>query len=142
MAHAEKGYAFFDHTADVGIRASGATLVEVFIHLAQGLMELLVEDSVLESKVSRTVQLSADDASSLLLIWLQELLFWFSTDRFVPTMFEFSTVTETTLQGIVRGGIFDPARHTQGREVKAITRHQLEVKHVNGEWYGQVIVDI
>lgn len=142
MAHAEKGYAFFEHTADVGIRASGATLAEVFIRLAQGLMELLVEDSVLESEMSRTIQLSADEASSLLLIWLQELLFWFSTDRFVAVEYALDDVTPTSLRGTVRGGTFDPARHVQGREVKAITRHLLEVEQRNGVWHGQVIVDI
>ncbi|MBI3010921.1 MAG: archease [Candidatus Omnitrophica bacterium] len=42
----------------------------------------------------------------------------------------------------MRGDTFDPARHVQGREVKAITRHLLEVRRRDGMWHGQVIVDI
>ena len=136
-----KGYEFFDHTADIGIRAKGATLTELFAHLADGLLELIAEDSVLQPKTSRAIQLSADDATALLLAWLQELLFWFSTDRFLAVDYALE-VTPTSLRGSVRGDIFDPARHAQGREVKAITRHMLEVQQANGEWCGQVIVDI
>ncbi|MBI4596782.1 MAG: archease [Candidatus Omnitrophica bacterium] len=139
---AEKGYTFFDHTADVGIAAEGATLAELCIHLAQGLIELLIEDSELSPRTARPVALKAQDAPSLVLAWLQEILYWFSVDRFVPAAYELAEVTPTTLRGTVRGDIFDQARHVQGREVKAITRHHLEVKEVTGRWFGRVIVDI
>ncbi|MBI3020644.1 MAG: archease [Candidatus Omnitrophica bacterium] len=135
-------YDFFDHTADIGIRATSQTLAELFVQLAQGLTELLVEDSELKPQQSRPIQLTADGADSLLLAWLQELLFWFSTERFLPVQYALDEVTETSLRGEVRGDIFDPARDAQGREVKAITRHLLEVRRRDGMWHGQVIVDI
>lgn len=138
----ERGYEFFDHTADIGIRAQGATLNELFIRMAQALMELIAEDSVLKPTARRTLQLFAKDETALLLAWLQELLFWFSIDRFVPVEYMFDEMSPTTLRGVVRGDIFDPSRHTQGREVKAITRHLLEVKRSGDQWHGQVIVDI
>ena len=133
---------FFDHTADVGIRAHGATLEALFIAMAQGLTELIAEDSRLEPKQERLVQLEAKSTESLLLAWLKELLFWFSSDRFLPVRYELEEVTPTTLRGRVRGGTFDPARHAQGREVKAITRHQLSAKRVGGRWQAQAIVDV
>ena len=141
MANA-KPYEFFDHTADVGLRASGATLAELFTRMAQGLTELIAEDSPLQPASSRSIRLTADSAEALLLAWLQELLFWFSTERFLPVQYELDEVSPTTLSGRVRGDTFDPSRHVQGREVKAITRHLLKVQQRNGTWYGQVIVDI
>lgn len=141
-ADSNRGYEFFDHTADIGIRAQGKTLAELFVRLAQGLTELIAEESALQPLEERAITLSADDPSGLLLAWLQELLFWFSTDRFLPVAYGLETVTETSLRGVVRGDTFDPARHVQGREVKAVTRHLLEVKRSNGVWQGQVIVDI
>ena len=137
-----KGYEFFEHTADIGIKANGKTLTTLFIHLAQGLTELLVEDSVLSPRLMRSVRLLAPHADSLLLVWLQELLFWFSTDRFLPAEYVLDEVTTTSLRGQVYGETFDPSRHVQGREVKAITRHLLEVREQDGWWVGQVIVDI
>jgi len=142
MPEAIRGYDFFDHTADIGIRARGATLAELFVRLARGLTELLAEDSALKPQQARAIQLTATDAGSLLLAWLQELLFWFSTERFLPVQYALDEVTETALKGTVRGDFFDPVRHAQGREVKAITRHLLEVRRRDGMWYGQVIVDI
>ena len=135
-------YEFFDHTADVGIRAHGPTLAELFIAMAQGLTELIAEDSRLEPKQERLVQLEAKSTESLLLAWLKELLFWFSSDRFLPVRYELDEVTPTTLRGRVRGETFDPARHAQGREVKAITRHQLSVRQADGRWQAQAIVDV
>lgn len=142
MAGDDKGYAFFDHTADIGIRATGQTLAELFVQVAQGLTELLAEDTDLKPRQAKAIRLAAPDPASLLLAWLQELLFWFSTERFLPVEYALDEVTETALRGTVRGDTFDPARHAQGREVKAITRHLLEVRREGGVWHGQVIVDI
>ena len=142
MAEQSKGYEFFDHTADIGIQAQGATLSELFVHGAQALTELFAEDSKLEPRMTRTIQLEAESTESLLLRWLSELLFWFSTKRFLSVQYELTDVTSTLLRGTVRGDTFDPTRHTQGREVKAITRHMLKVRQEHGMWHAQVIVDI
>jgi SHS2 domain-containing protein len=139
---ARSGYTFFDHTADIGIRASGATLAELLGQLARGLTALIAEDSRLQAHETRDIRLTAADPEALALAWLQELLYWFSTDRFLPVEFELAEVTETSVRGSVRGERFDPSRHVQGREVKAITRHLLSVRHENGTWRGEVIVDI
>ena len=139
---ARSGYDFFDHTADIGIRARGATLAELFVQLARGLTELIAEDSRLQPGETRDIRLTAADSEALALVWLQELLYWFSIDRFLPAAFELDEVTETSVRGSVRGERFDPSRHVQGREVKAITRHLLSVRRENGEWRGEVIVDI
>jgi SHS2 domain-containing protein len=142
MAKQGKGYEFFDHTADIGIRAQGETLSELFMHAAQALTELLVEESHIESRLVRAIHLDADNAESLLLSWLSELLFWFSTKRFLAATYAFDDISCRSLRGTIRGEAFDVSRHTQGREVKAITRHMLEVRQEKGIWQAQVIVDI
>ena len=141
MPEAPSGYEFFDHTADIGIRAQGATLGELLEQLARGLVELIAEDTRLEPRQARPIQLTAPDAETLALRWLQELLFWFSTEGFLPAAYAIEA-GPTSLRGEVRGDTFDPARHIQGREVKAITRHLLSVEQRDGRWHGQVIVDI
>jgi len=138
----DSGYEFFDHTADIGIRARGRTVDELLINFSRGLVELLVEGSILEAREARTIELTAGDIELLTLAWLKELLFWFSVDRFVPVQYALAEVTPTVVRGTIRGDIFNPARHLQGREVKAITRHALEVRQQDGMWHGQVIVDI
>lgn len=138
----DKGYEFFEHTADVGVTVHGATLEDVLVHAAQALTELIVEDSRLAPAEERTVALQAEDPKTLLLAWLNEVLFWFSTDRFLPVEFEVRVADERSVRGRVRGERFDPARHTSGTEVKGITRHQFRVEQVNGRWEAQVIFDV
>ena len=142
MAENALGYEFLDHTADIGLRATGATLCELFIHAAQGLTALIAEDSTLKPTQIRAVQLSAPDVESLFLAWLQELLFWFSSERFLPVEYRLESVMPTGLRGQVSGDTFDPTRHAQGREVKAVTRHQLTVAQEAGGWRAQVLFDI
>ena len=142
MGAQRQGYEFFDHTADVGIRAKGSTLSELLVHMARGLIALIAEESAIEPRETRSVHLTAPDAESLLLVWLQELLFWFSAGGFLPIAYTLTEVTPTALRGEVRGERFDLTRHQQGREVKAVTRHLLAVRQVDGRWEGQVVVDI
>ena len=137
-----QGYEFFDHTADIGIRATGQTLGELFVHCAQGLRELVAEDSHVEVRHAKTVRLSATGVDSLLLAWLNELLFWFSADRFLPERYELDEVTEHGLCGRVYGEAFDPSRHVAGTEVKGVTRHQLIIKQAGSAWEAQVIFDV
>ena len=141
MARSAPGYRFLDHTADVGIAAEARTLAELFGRLADGLAALLSDEHELKPDQVRAVRLQAESPEDLLLAWLQELLYWFSTDRFLPLAYEIE-VTPTAVAGRVRGTLFEPARHQPGREVKAITRHHLQVARVRGVWHGQVIVDI
>ena len=142
MTEVGQGYEFFEHTADIGIRATGATQRELFARMAQGLMALIAEDSSVQGRAARSIQLSADDSESLLLRWLQELLFWFSTENFLAADYLLDEITPTSLRGQIRGETYDPARHGPGREVKAITRYLLEVTSHHGRWRGQVIVDV
>ena len=137
-----KGYEFFEHTADVGMRAWGATLAELFAHAAQGLAALVAEDSAVQPAESRPVALSASSVEELLQAWLTELLVWFDAERFLPSVYDLESVSPTALRGSVRGERFDPARHTAGTEVKGITRHQFRVEQRGGRWEATLIFDV
>ena len=138
----DKGYEFFEHTADTGLKAYGRTLEELFANAARGLVELLVEDSPIAATDTRMMALSAPSLEALLQRWLKELLFWFATDRFLPASYHFDIVSETELRGRILGERFDPARHHQGTEVKGITYHQFRVAQTPGGWEADVIFDV
>ena len=137
----EKGYEFFDHTADVGLRVWGGSLEELFTRAGQALTTLLVEDSTVAATQERSVALSASSVDSLLRVWLSELLVWFSTDHFLAGGYALK-VTPTQLSGRVQGERFDASRHLCGTEVKGVTRHQLSVTQEAGRWTAQVILDV
>ena len=132
------GYEFFEHTADTGLRVCGTTLPELFAHAAAGLTALLVGDSPVALSQSKPIALSRHSVDALLRAWLAELLFGFSSERFLPGECRFETLTETELRGRVVGERFDSSRHVFSTEVKGITRHRLSVKLVDGRWQAQV----
>lgn len=142
MSVVGNGYEFFEHTADIGLRASGATLPELFTHAAQGFVELVAEHSVLKPTATRTVHLEAPSVEALLQAWLTELLVWFDAERFLPCDYAFDLLTPTQLRANVHGARFDPTRHTCGTEVKGITRHQFRVEHASGRWQAEIIFDV
>src|SRR4051794_2574695 len=66
----------FDHTADVGLRIVADDLDDLFRTAAQGVFDYIVanRDEVRDVE-HEPVSLAADDPGSLLVVWLNELIF-------------------------------------------------------------------
>ncbi|HXF56651.1 MAG TPA: archease [Actinomycetota bacterium] len=133
-----------EHTADVGLRARGRTLGEVFANAALGLAEILgrrVEGSADGSRVA--VRVSSTDLEALLVDWLNEVLF--ELER-----------REACLAGArvreVRAGeapavegellVLECPEAPEGTEVKAATYHQLSVRAEEGGYRATVYFDV
>ena len=141
-ADTERGYEFFEHTADIGLRVTGNTLTELFIHAANGLVAIVTDESVIEAKETRPIALTAVSVEGLLRVWLTELIVWFDAECFVPASYELKYINETKLQGAIRGERFNPSRHAAGVEVKGVTYHQFRVERTDGGWQANVIFDV
>ncbi len=136
-------YEIVEHTADVGIRATGRSLEELFAHMAQGMFSLIVEPEGIRSRQTVSVSARAQDQQELLLAWLRELLYLFDTRHFIGSSFQVEELTPTRIQAAVGGEKLDPARHTVLKEVKAVTYHEFSMeKRPDGGWVAQVIFDI
>ena len=142
MAIPAKGFEFFEHTADIGLRAWGPSLETLFIASARGLVELLVEQSQIQGAERRPITLAASSVETLLRLWLKEVLFWFNVDHFLPADYRFTTIDQTTLDGEVIGERFDRSRHVQGTEVKGVTYHQFRISRRNRGWEAEIIFDV
>ena len=135
-------YEYFDHTADVGIAATGASLEAVFAAAGEGLASLLCEPETVGEAGEREIAVSAPDPEALLVAWLSEINYLFEVDGFAFRTFEVSEVGGTTVRGIGRGETLDPSRHRVGEQVKAVTYHGLELKQGADGWSARVILDI
>ncbi len=139
---AAKPYEVFEHTADVGLHASGATLRELFAHVAQGMESLLVPPEQVRAQVRREVRVEGHDAVSLLINWLNELIFLFDTEYLIFRQFEIDDLSETCLHAFVYGEPYDARRHDLGSAIKAATWHDAAVGQVEGGYRATVIFDI
>jgi SHS2 domain-containing protein len=135
------GFEVFDHTADVGVRAWGPDLPAAFAQAARGLFSLLVPLAAIRETTARAVAVEASDLESLLVAWLDELLFVFETEGLVFARFAVALPSPTTLTATAHGELFDPERHRGGVVVKATTYHQITVA-AGPPARVQVILDI
>jgi SHS2 domain-containing protein len=132
-------YEEIDHTADVGIRAYGRTLDELFANAAEGMFSLIADLTAVKPVGEVEVRLEADDLPTLLLRWLSELLYLHEMQKLLFSSFE-ARVVGTSLEGRARGEAIDKTRHELKLAIKAVTRHGLTVDPQKG--IAEVIFDI
>ena len=131
----------FEHTADLGLRATAADLDTLFAEAAECLFEAIVELSAVKPNQSVEVALTGSDREYLFFDWLRELLRLADQDRMLFSKFKVH-VNDDGLIGTAWGEPLDAGKHELIREVKAITYHELKVEPHEGGWLAEVIVDI
>lgn len=137
-------YEIVEHTADIGIRATGRSLEELFAHMAQGMFSLIVPPESVEERQSVPVKAEGGpEQDRLLQAWLRELLYLFDTRHFLGKRFSIEALRPGRIEATVFGETLDPARHPVDKEVKAVTYCELGVEQLpDGTWRAQVIFDI
>jgi SHS2 domain-containing protein len=130
-----------DHTADVGIIAYGTDLKQAFANAARGMFSLITELKNVRDVLQREVAVNAADRESLLVTWLNELIYLFDTDNFLGKRFEINELDNTHLKAEVYGEKVDRSRHHLKIGIKATTYHMLQIKQNNG-YQIQVLFDI
>jgi len=138
-----KTYELIDHTADVGVKAYGKTLPEVFENAAKGMFDIITDSSEIESVGQYDIELEAPNLDQLLVDWLSELLYIHSAQNLVFGFFKIMEFDEKKprLSGRVFGEKLNVPKHKIGAEIKAVTYHMLEVKNKK-PFSAQVLFDI
>ena len=130
-------FEILEHTADVGFRAWGATAAELFENAGVALMSFT--DRGAAERVERVVELDAEDYESLMVAWLNEVLFLFDAGQLDPAAFYVDEIAPPRLRAHLRG----EARRGQWKlMVKAVTYHQIEVAQRNERWEATVYLDV
>jgi SHS2 domain-containing protein len=135
-------YEFFEHTADLGLRARSPDPDTLFAEMATALFAAVVEDlSTVRPGQRVDIEIAGKELDLLLFDWLRDLLIRFDADHQLFSKFEVR-IGESGLTGAAWGEPLDPARHLLSHEVKAITYHELRVEREADGWVAEVIVDI
>lgn len=137
-----KTYEFFEHTADVGLKAYGKNLSEAFENAAKGMFDIITDNSEMESVGQYDIKVEAPDLEQLLVDWLSELLFLNTSKGLVFGFFKVELDEEKNhLSAKVFGEKYSISKHKIGTEIKAVTYHMLEVKNKR-PYHVQVLFDI
>jgi protein archease len=144
---ARKSFRVLEHTADVGFEAFGLTREEVFANAARALVDLIVPLESVRPREEATIEAEGRDDASLLVNWLNELLYRFDVEgrlysEFDMRLIENSAGGQGALTARARGEAFDRSRHEVKVQVKAITYHQILFEKTPQGWHARVYVDI
>ena len=137
----KKDFEIVNHTADVGIAAYGVNMKQAFTNAAKGLFSLITELDDIEEVLHRDIEVTATDKESLLVEWLNELIYLFDTENIIFKRFDITELNNTRLKARSYGEKVDRSRHKLKTGVKATTYHMLKVDKGDG-CKVQVIFDI
>ncbi|MBM2825656.1 MAG: hypothetical protein HW402_1320, partial [Dehalococcoidales bacterium] len=127
--------------ADVGIIAYGVDMKQAFANAAKALFSLITELDDVEESIYRDIEVTAPDQESLLVEWLNELIYRFDTEQILFKKFDIDQFEPNHLKARSYGEKVDTSKHTLKVGVKAATYHMLKVDGKNGSRV-QVLFDI
>jgi SHS2 domain-containing protein len=126
------------HTADWSIRVWAEDLAKLLTESARGMYALANAEANKASRVKRELSLEAVDAESLLVAFLEELLYLSESEGLIFDQFKIMQLTERKLNAMMEGG----ALRSQEKEIKAVTFHNLEIRESERGLEVEIVFDV
>ncbi len=125
------------HTADVRLSVEADGFAALVSESLAALM-MIIEGKGKGVSVTREVELSARDKTSLLVDFLNEVLALSHINREIYEVVRFEKVSETKISARLNGFRVDGFEG----DVKAVTYHEAEVVNENGKWSVNLVLDV
>ena len=126
-----------DHTADLALHMWAADLPDLFATAARGMFSLLTPLAGLATDATVDVALAALDVETLLVDWLNELLYLSEVGEVAFVDFGFEQLTPTALAATARGGVMVERLNY----IKAATFHNLAVVRTRQGYETEIVFD-
>jgi|SRR5579875_953904 len=141
------GYRLLDHTADIALAAWDATPAGAFTQAALGMFAIILgtDPAAWQGRgesAGLDVAVQGRSWESLLVAWLEELLYHFDAEGFVAQEAAIDTCAPPELHARVRGRYLADPSEAGGVMVKAVTYHDLRVELGADETRIHVVFDI
>ncbi len=137
-----KKYEQTDHTADIGLKIFGNSLLGLFANAGYALCDSLTDISKVIPATKQTFCLQRDSTEELLVEWMGDLLYTFETEGLLFNRFNIISINKNSLSAEAEGEFFNSALHTIKNGVKAVTYHKLKIEEKNGLWLAEVVLDV
>ena len=138
----DRGFAFLEHTADIGVRAWGPSIGEAFEQAGVGLATLMgMTATGHEHEHVEPIHVEGADAGGLLVALLNELVYLLETAGGEGlASLRVTRLDPASLDAAVK---LAPARAREGLVVKAATYHRLRVfERPDGTAEARVYLDV
>lgn len=131
-------YELLEHTADLALRVYGLDLRELFANAAFAMFSQLADIELIETPISRQVAVEGVDYESVLVNWLNELLYLHDTKREIYASFDIHELTPYQLRATVYGDK-NQEIHTV---IKGATYHDLDIVQTAEGYIATVVFDV
>lgn len=131
------GFQEVEHTADWALDIWAPSLEQMFEQAARGVLVLTGVKLAPQARETRHLDLLAIDLESLLVNFLNELLYWGESECLAFDDFHLS-IQGLHLTGCVGGAPIA----AQYKEIKAVTYHNLMVHYDAGLFRARIVFDI
>ncbi len=116
-----------EHTADVGLRATGDDLEDALAELLAAFGHLVCPDGEVEARDLEIIEIKAGTVDDLVVDLLDELNFLHQMEGFIPVDAEVD-LGDGHLTARLHGETWDEDRHGYLMEIKATTYHALTIE--------------
>ncbi|MBN1871803.1 MAG: archease [Candidatus Omnitrophica bacterium] len=137
-----KPFEIVDHTADISIKAYGKSEKELFENAARGMFNIAADLEGITTSTELNVKVSALDKEELLVEWLDELLYNFYTKHIIFCEFNIVELTDKSLSAKIKGRFIGENKNRLKSEIKAATRHGLNIVKKDGIYEVQIVFDV
>ena len=133
-------FELLEHTADVRILAKGESKEKLFLAALEGLCEVILPGSSKsnENQIKIEVEVSSFDASSQIIDFLAEALYYMYEQNIILNKANFDDLDENYLKCILSGYKVDEFHE----DVKAVTYHEAEIKEENEVFSSIIVLDL
>jgi len=117
------GYKEIEVTADRGLEIWAPSLEELFETAAVGMLKLAGVQTEKGLEITREIKVSAEDIETLLVTFLEEIVFYLEDEETAFTSFQIS-INGNNLKAFMRGQKVIEIDH----EIKAVTFNEIKIK--------------
>jgi SHS2 domain-containing protein len=128
-----------DHDADIRLEVYGTSREDLFENAAGAMISLITDREKVTPALEKHITVPGN--GELLINFLNELLFIWDVERFIPVDVTVSFHADG-LTALMKGETFDEHKHVIEAEMKAVTYHKFAMTEENGRFKATIIIDV
>ncbi len=122
-----KRFEFFEHTADIKLRAYGKNLEEAFKNVALAMYQSMTDIDKISPKVKKKIEIKSHSEEALLYDFLDELIFITDTEDFLLHDIEKINIKNLELTATLIGDV-EIKKYDVHTHIKAATYSEMSIK--------------
>ena len=137
MKSEDEGFMEVEHTADWALLIWALDLSGLFVQAALGMNKLTDIRLDKLQRETREITLTAPDMETLLVTFLEELLFYSETDGMGFDQFTLEVKGNRLFAVLIGSPIL-----SRKKEIKAVTFHNLSIQNKNNKYQTEIVFDV